>query len=137
MNVEFVDTNVLIYAHDRGAGKKQTVAIRLIERLFGEGTGALSIQVLSEFYAVAVGKLGMKGRYAEDAVADFAGWAVHRPTVEDVVRASRLFQRHKIGWWDALLLNSALELGCSTLWSEDFQNGRRFGTLTVRNPFVQ
>ena len=136
MNVEFVDTNVLIYAHDRSAGCKHTAAVALLSRLFEQGAGALSVQVLSEFYAVAVGKLGMNSQYAEDAVADLGSWMIHRPSHEDVLRASRLFRRYKIGWWDAMLLNSALELGCTTLWSEDFQDGRRYGSLTLRNPFA-
>ncbi|MGA2153714.1 MAG: PIN domain-containing protein [Bryobacteraceae bacterium] len=136
MNAEFVDTNILIYAHDRSAGGKHTAAVQLLSHLFEQGAGALSVQVLSEFYAVAVGKLGMNSQYAEDAVADLGSWMIHRPSHEDVLRASRLFRRYKIGWWDAMLLNSALELGCTTLWSEDFQDGRRYGSLTLRNPFA-
>ena len=134
--MEFVGTNVFTYAHDRSAGDKHTAAVRLISRLFEDGTGAVSVQVLSEFYSTAVGKLQMKSQYAEEIVADLAGWLIHRSSHEDVPRASALFRRHKIGRWDALLLNSALELGCSTLWSEDFQHGRRIGSLTVRNPFL-
>ncbi|HEY1184826.1 MAG TPA: PIN domain-containing protein [Bryobacteraceae bacterium] len=131
-----MDTNILIYAHDRSAGGKHTAAVQLLSHLFEQGAGALSVQVLSEFYAVAVGKLGMNSQYAEDAVADLGSWMIHRPSHEDVLRASRLFRRYKIGWWDAMLLNSALELGCTTLWSEDFQDGRRYGSLTLRNPFA-
>lgn len=136
MSVEFIDTNVLVYAHDRSAGSKHIAAVQLISRLFEQGEGALSVQVLSEFYSVAVGKLGMKSQHAEEAVADLGGWMIHRPSHEDVLRASRLFRRHKTGWWDAMLLNSAIELGCATLWSEDFQDGRRYGALTTRNPFA-
>jgi len=97
MNAEFVDTNILIYAHDRSAGGKHTAAVQLLSHLFEQGAGALSVQVLSEFYAVAVGKLGMNSQYAEDAVADLGSWMIHRPSHEDVLRASRLFRRYKIG----------------------------------------
>ena len=60
MSAEFIDTNVLIYAHDGGAGRKHSQAVELLVRLLEEGAGALSLQVLSEFYSAATGKLGIK-----------------------------------------------------------------------------
>jgi predicted nucleic acid-binding protein len=135
MSVEFVDTNILIYAHDGGAGKKHERSVRLLAGLFDSGSGAISIQVLSEFYAAATKKLAMPSREAEEVVADLAGWIIHAPQHADVIRAAGLQRRHKISWWDALILNSALELDCSTLWSEDLSHGQRFGALTVLNPF--
>lgn len=136
MAVEFVDTNVLVYAHDGGAGKKHLKSVELLARLFEETNGALSIQVLSEFYNAATRKLSMKSAEAEAAISDLGGWLIHRPGHSDVLRACQLHRRYKLSWWDAMVLNSAMEVGCSILWTEDFNNGQRYGQVTIRNPFA-
>jgi len=135
MSVEFIDTNVLVYAHDRGARAKHDQAVELLARLFEDARGALSIQVLSEFYAAAIKKLAMKSEEAEEVISDLAAWTIHRPGHADLLKASRLHRRYKIAWWDALILNSAIELGCSILWTEDLADGQRYGSVVVRNPF--
>jgi predicted nucleic acid-binding protein len=135
MSAEFVDTNVLVYAHDGGAGAKHAKSIDLLSRLFEEQNGALSVQVLAEFYAVAIRKLGMTGEEAEAVITDLGSWAIHRPGHADLIRASRIHLRQSVSWWDSLIVNSAMELGCRVLWSEDFADRRRFGALTVRSPF--
>jgi predicted nucleic acid-binding protein len=135
MSVEFIDTNVLVYAHDGGAGARHVRAVDLLARVFDDSNGALSIQVLSEFYAAATKKLAMKSQEAEDVINDLAGWTIHRPGHANLLRAARLQRRYKIAWWDALIVNSAIELGCSVLWTEDLSDGQRYGAVTVRNPF--
>jgi len=135
MSVEFVDTNLLVYAHDGGAGRKHGQAVELLARLFEEGTGALSIQVLAEFYAAATRKLGMTSAEAEAVIGDLGSWIIHRPAHADLLKAAQLERRYQLGWWDALILTSAIELGCNVLWTEGFSDGRRLGPLTVRNPF--
>jgi predicted nucleic acid-binding protein len=108
----------------------------LLTRLFEEQSGALSVQVLTEFYVTATKKLGMKSQEAEDIIADLGSWTIHRPAHADVLRASAIHRVHKVSWRDALIINSATELGCKLLWSEDLGKGQRFGSLTVRNPFA-
>ena len=135
MSVESVDTNLLVYAHDGGAGAKHGQAVDLLERLFEEGSGALSTQVLAEFYAAATRKLGMTSAEAEAVIRDLGGWIIHRPAHADLLKAAQLDRRYKLGWWDALILTSAIELGCAVLWTEDLSDGQRLGPITVRNPF--
>ena len=135
MSVEFIDTNVLVYAHDGGAGRKYDHSVELLKRLFEEGNGAVSVQVLSEFYFAAIKKLSMKSEEVEEAISDLRGWSIHRPGHADILRSIRLLRRYKISWWNAMVINSAVELGCSVLWSEDLNDGQRFGTVTVRSPF--
>ena len=135
MSVEFIDTNVLVYAHDGGAGAKHTRSVELLTRLLEEEIGALSTQVLSEFYSAATRKLGIKSEEAEEIVRDLGGWTIHRPGHDDLLKAMRLHRRHKIAWWDALIVGSAIELGCSVLWTEDLGDGQRYGSLTIQNPF--
>jgi predicted nucleic acid-binding protein len=135
MSVEFVDTNILVYAHDGGAGAKHDQSVELLRRLTEDGSGALSIQVLAEFYVTATKKLGMTSQEAEEVLADLGGWIIHRPAHADLLRAARLHRRYVISWWDALIVNSAAELGCRLLWTEDLSDGRRYGSVTARNPF--
>jgi predicted nucleic acid-binding protein len=135
MNVEFVDTNVLVYAHDHKAGLKQVQARDLLAQLIREGRGALSIQVLTEFYWTATKKLHIESAEAEQIVNDYGNWSVYRSQHRDLLQAAQLQRRYKISWWDALIVTSAIESGCSVLWTEDLKHGQRFGSLTVRNPF--
>jgi predicted nucleic acid-binding protein len=134
MSVHFVDTNILIYAHDKAAGDKHVRSLNLISRLTDEGMGGISIQVLTEFYAVSR-RLGMPDDKAEQVIYNLQAWAIHRPDVSDLLRAARLQRRYQINWWDALILNSATELGCEVLWTEDLAHGQEYGPVTVRNPF--
>ncbi len=136
MSVEFVDTNVLVYAHDGGAGKKHRKSVELLARLFEDTSGALSVQILSEFYNAATKKLAMKSAEAEAAISDLGCWLIHRPGHADVLKACRLHRRYNIAWWDAMVLNSAIEVGCSILWTEDLNHGQHYDKVTVRNPFL-
>lgn len=135
MNAEFVDTNILIYAHDGSAGAKHQKSVALLERLLEQGNAATSIQVLTEFYAAATRKLKMKAEDAEEVLRDMQSWNLHRLSVADLIAASRLHQRYKVSFWDALILNSALELGCEVVWTEDLSDGQRYGDVIARTPF--
>jgi predicted nucleic acid-binding protein len=136
MNAEFIDTNILIYAHDSSAGTKHSKSVDLLKRLFESGNGALSIQVLSEFHAAATHKLGMRSEDAEEVLRDLETWNIHSSSHADLLRASRLHRRYKISWWDALIVNSAIQLDCVVLWTEHLSNGQRYERTAVRNPFV-
>src|SRR5437870_74284 len=103
MNVEFIDTNILIYAHNAKSGAKHNRSVELISQLTNDDHGALSLQVLYEFYATATRKLGMVSEQAEAVILDFGIWRVHRPAHPDLVRAVRLHRRYNINWWDALI----------------------------------
>ncbi len=135
MSVEFVDTNILVYAHGVSARSKRERAVELLTRLFEEGNGALSVQVLSEFYGAITRKQAMTSEQAEAIIADLGGWSIHRPGHEDVLKAARLRRRYKLSWWDAMIVNSAIQAGSAILWSENLSDGQRFATVTVRNPF--
>ena len=134
MSAEFIDTNILVYAHDATSSRKQAIAIELIDRLSAARTGRLSTQVLLEFFATAR-KAGLTPAIAADIVDDFSRWSVYTPTGADVSAATRLSIKQTVSIWDALILTSAMRSGCDVLWSEDLQDGRRFGSLRVQNPF--
>ncbi len=133
--IEFVDTNVLLYASDSDAVQKQPVSIALLERLLLAGTGALSVQVLMEFYSNATRKFRMTSLEAETVIEGLAKWRIHRPDHSSVMEAIHLQRRYNLAWFDSMILNSALETGSTVLWTEDFSDGQRFGGLVVRNPY--
>lgn len=97
----------------------------------------LSTQILAEFYAVATKKLSMTSQEAEAVLINLQGWTIHRPDHADLLGAAHLHRRYQMAWWDALVVQSAQTLGCRTLWTEDLTDGQRFGSLTVRNPFMR
>ena len=94
------------------------------------------MQVLVEFYAAATKKFGMKTGAAVEIIENWRGWMmIHRPEPADIARAALLQRRYQVSWFDSLIVNSALQLGCSTLWTEDLNDGQRYATVTARNPF--
>lgn len=136
---EFVDANVLVYAFDSSAGRKQQAAQALLERLWESTTGCVSIQVLQEFF-VTVTKKVAKPLPVEDAtsrIREFAAWRVFSPTADDVVAAIALHTQAKIGFWDAMIVLAAAESGCDVLWTEDLADGHTLRGVRIRNPFAE
>lgn len=135
---EFVDTNVLVYAHARDAGGKHSRARELVERLWAERRGALSVQILQELFVTLTRTIPrpLEGGAARRLIADLALWSVHEPTASDVVAAIDLHRQAKIAFWDAMVANSASRLGCAVLWSEDLNAGQRYAGVLVQNPFA-
>ena len=134
----FLDTNVLVYAYDTDAGAKHERARTLLIDLWESESGVVSTQVLQEFYVTVTRKLPKplaKGK-AREVVATYESWPVHRPGIEDIVAASELEERHRLAFWDALILVSAKRSGADRLLSEDLQSGGRLAGVAITNPFV-
>ena len=133
----FVDTNVLVYAEDRDAKVKHDVARDLIVQLWDERQGVLSVQVLQEFYVNVTRKLKkpMTSAKALDIVQEYLTWTVVENTGRILTEAIALQQRAQLSFWDALVVQAAVEAGCDRLYSEDLNAGQQFGTLTIVNPF--
>ena len=135
-DLTFIDTNILVYAYDPDEREKHEKVVAIVEELWESRTGALSTQVLQEFYSVATRRRKMPVTLARERIADYSQWCMVTTSPELLVTASLLQDNHKLSWWDAIVIEGALRSGATTLLSEDLQHGRRFGTLTVRNPFV-
>jgi predicted nucleic acid-binding protein len=134
----FFDTNVLAYAYDRSETRKQPVAQARLEVLWRDRTGALSTQVLQEFYIVATRKLAtpMHRTTARKIVGLYAEWPVVQVDVPLILAASELEERHTLSFWDALILEAARRAGATRLLTEDLQAGRRIGGVRIENPFA-
>ena len=131
----FVDTNVIVYAHDRIDHAKRDLARALLERLALDGSLTLSTQVLQESYNALTRKMLMEPAKALFAVEKLATARVVGSNSDFVLDALRLSQRFQLSVWDALIVQAALAAGCTTLFTEDMQAGQRFGELEVVNPF--
>jgi predicted nucleic acid-binding protein len=134
---EFVDTNVLVYAHDRSAGRKRETAGELLERLWDSRRGCLSLQVLQEFYVTVTGRTRRLLPPVEAArrIAWYAAWTLHEPGRPDLLSAIALHVSLTISFWDAMILHSARRLGCGILWTEDLTHGQSYAGVIVRDPF--
>jgi predicted nucleic acid-binding protein len=127
----FFDTNVLLYLLSGEDAKADRA-----EELMAAG-GIVSVQVLNEFAAVASRKLGMAWGEIREILAQVRAVCRVVPLeVETHEGGLNLAERWRLPFYDALIVAAALRAGCTTLWSEDFQDGRVFERqLTVRNPF--
>lgn len=134
----FVDTNVLLYARDAGETLKQPRAAAWLESLWRKNQGRTSIQVLNEYYVNVTRKLepGLPAEQAWDDVIALMAWRPHPVDDTLMVRARDIEHRHRLSWWDSLIVGAAQLQGCAILLTEDLQDGGSYGSVTVRNPFL-
>ena len=135
----FVDTNVLIYAHDVDAGRKRDVARELLRALWVERAGVLSTQVLQEFYVNATRKIRkpLTKPEARTVVDTYATWCADGITANDLAAAFQIEDQARIGFWDALIIAVAVRAGARRLVSEDLNAGQSIAGLTIHNPFKE
>lgn len=135
--MEFVDTNILLYAYDPTAGDRHAAATALVDRLWRERRGALSVQVMQEFYVTATRKAAktIDPEAAIDRLKSLARWRVHSPLSDDVIAAATLSVRHRLSFWDAMIVRSAAELRCDTVWTDGLSDGQVIEGVALSNPF--
>ena len=132
----FLDANVLFYAQDARAPKKQRVSREIITRLASSADGVISTQVLQEFYVAATRKLGVPPLAAKGILKTFAVFEtvqVSPALIQDAVDCSILNQ---LSFWDALILAAAAAAGCGAVLSEDLNPGQVILGVKVQNPFA-
>jgi len=133
----FVDTNVLVYAHDVDAGPKQVIAASLLRDLWNAGLGVLSMQVLQEFYVNVTKKIAapLSKDMARQVVNTYAAWCMETTPVE-ISTAFRIEDESRLGFWDALILAAAAKAGAVRILSEDLNPQQRIAGVRVENPFT-
>jgi predicted nucleic acid-binding protein len=135
---QFVDTNILVYAHDASAGVKHELAKTLIERLWADRSGALSTQVLQEL-VVSIRRKAARPfgpQAARELVSDYMAWHVVVNNGGSILEALELEDRYRISFWDALIVHAAQVSGASVLFSEDLSDGQMYGAVRVVNPLL-
>ena len=134
----FVDTNILMYAHDTAAGEKHRRAKALVEELWETRAGVVSTQVLQEL-AVNLRRKAKKpldAKATREVVSDYLAWQVVVNSGESILEALDFETRYRVSFWDALVIQAAHAGGAEILYSEDLSDGQRYGTVRVKNPLT-
>lgn len=133
----FVDTNVLIYAHDVDAAAKYEVAKGVLHDLWSQRTGLLSMQVLQEFYVNVTRKI--RAPLGKDSarlvVTSYSVWCIET-TPTEIAAAFRIEDESRIGFWDAMIVAAALKGGASRIVSENLNAQQTIAGVRVENPFA-
>lgn len=134
-----VDTNVLLYCYDRSEPVKQQQALDIIDRLVSSGMGALSTQILGEFFVNATRKLAepLSLEAASERIEHYSRsctiFEVTRRVVEEAIHGVRI---HQLNYWDAQIWAVARIYRIPVLLSEDFQDGRTLEGVRFLDPLA-
>lgn len=133
----FVDTNILVYAHDIDERSKRAVARDLLRELWNDGNGVVSPQVLQEFYVSVTRKIAVpiSKEAARQVVNAYAFWCIG-VTPADVTAAFRIEDEARLSFWDALIVAAAAKCGATKLLTEDLNPGQVIAGIVIENPFA-
>ena len=134
----FVDTNILIYAHDLDAGSKHEKAVACLEGLWEEETGVLSTQVLQEFYVNVTRKIAnpLSPVQARSIIENYLVWQIELNAPETILLASIIEERHRLSFWDSLIVAAARNAGAEKILTEDLTHGQLLEGIRIENPFA-
>jgi predicted nucleic acid-binding protein len=135
----FVDTNILIYAHDLDSGMKHEKAAALLGQLWESETGVLSAQVIQEFYVNVTRKIPhpLSPAQARGLIETYFAWPVIINGTGTIRRASEIEERYRLSFWDALIIAAAVQANADRVVSEDFSTGDMIEGLLIVNPFLE
>ncbi|MEK6713295.1 MAG: PIN domain-containing protein [Nitrospirota bacterium] len=133
----FVDTNIIVYAYDRDAGKKYQIASKLVKDLWHSGLGVLSTQVLQEFFVTVTNKISppLDIVKATGIVKNLSKWNVIVNDVNILLAAIEIHEEHKFSFWDSMIIAAAIKGGAKALLSEDLSDNQEIEGLIIKNPF--
>lgn len=134
----FVDTNILVYAHDLSAGNRHAKASSVVESLWEARTGVISTQVLQEFYVTVICKIKnpLKPAETREIIRNYLAWPVQINDPEMTIRASEIEEKNGISFWDALIVAAALRLQAEKIISEDLNHGQIIEGILIENPLL-
>ena len=134
----FVDTDILIYAHDIDALAKHELAKQVLQELWAQQTGVLSMQVLQEFYVNVTRKITspLCKASARAIVNSYMVWCIETTPVE-ISAAFRIEDEARIGFWDALIVAAAAKAGAERILSKDLNAGQTIAGVRIENPFAR
>ena len=132
----FVDTNIFVYAHDLKQGPKWEKARALVQKLWEDGNGVMSTQVLQELAVSLRRKVArpLSPETTRAVIEDYASWEVVVNTAASVLGALDVEAKYRISFWDALIVQAAGSCGAEVIYSEDLADGQKYGDVRVVNP---
>jgi predicted nucleic acid-binding protein len=135
----FIDTNIFVYAHDESDIRKAQRARELLLELKVSHKGCISTQVIQEFCNVVLkkSKAPLKAEDVSEIVDELLiPILAHRPDGLFYKRTLKTYEKYSLSFYDSAIVQAAIDLGCSLVYSEDMQNGANYGSVTVVNPFL-
>ena len=135
----FVDTNILVYAHDLDAGNKHDQAAEIVSQLWESRNGALSTQVLQEFYVTLTRKVSstLSKLEARKLVQKYSHWHLVLNDPSIIIQASEIEESNNISFWDALIVSAAYSQNVPTILTEDLNHGQIIEGIFIKNPFAK
>jgi predicted nucleic acid-binding protein len=134
----FLDTNILIYAHDMDAGLKHDVALSIIEKMWEEETGIISIQVIQEFYVNVTRKIPnpIPPVQARGIILNYFSWQVEAVERQTILSASEIEEKYVLSFWDSLIIAAACQSEATKILTEDLNHGQLIEGVLIENPFL-
>jgi predicted nucleic acid-binding protein len=134
----FLDTNILVYAHDKTSGRKHKISRGIVMDLWNTGSGILSVQVLQELYIILTKKIPVlvKPAIAKEIISSLSKWELVINDADSILSAIEIQQKYRYSFWDSLIIDAAIRGGATILFSEDMKDGDIIKNVTIRNPFL-
>ena len=132
----FIDTNVLVYAEANDAPYKQRSALDLLQRLYEQGLGVVSTQILQEYCNVALKKLRLPAQHVRSQLDLYEQFQVVQVTPTIIRAGLDLHQTRSVAVFDAIVLASAHAAGCIVIWTEAMNAGEVVNGVRISNPFL-
>jgi predicted nucleic acid-binding protein len=135
----FVDTNILVYAHDADAGDKHTTAVQAVSSLWQSRNGIISAQVLQELYIALTRKAAVpvKRNHARRLIRNYLTWELVLNDGPIILHASEIEENHRLSFWDALIVAAAYSKNSAVILTEDLNHGQRIEGIRIQNPFLK
>ena len=132
----FIDTNILIYAHDLDAGEKHSISATILKHLWETETGIISAQVLQEFYVNVTRKIPnpLPKTKAREIIQSYLTWHVELNDIKTIFAASEFEERYNLSFWDALIVAAACNAKVEKILTEDLNHGQRIEGVFIENP---
>jgi len=133
----FIDTNILIYAHDLDAGSKNKISAEIILNLWENRRGIISTQVLQEFYVNVTRKIlnPLSKSKVRGIIESYLVWDVELNGIKTILFASEVEERHQLSFWDSLIIASAYNAKADKILTEDMNHGQIIEGILIENPF--
>lgn len=132
----FVDTNILFYATDVEAGAKHDQAKKVVTEIWEARTGVISAQILSEWAVNLRKKLDLDWRRIRRFVEPYLFWEVVAIEPVDPLKALQIADKHKLSFWDSMVVYSAQKARAVAVLTEDLSPGQKLGSVKIVNPLV-
>jgi predicted nucleic acid-binding protein len=134
----FLDTNIIVYAHDRSSGDKHAVAREIMERLWESRKGVISVQILQEFFVCVTQKIAkpLVIKNARTILEYLSNWDVVVNDKYITLKAIDLQEKYRFSFWDSLVIQAAIQGQARILLSEDLPHGQAVKDLKILNPFT-